>query len=410
MRAYRKLTAMALVLCLLLFLAANGLALHLDTKNEKAYRVEISRAAHEIAEKGLESLDLSQFPRLIRVTSGEGAEFLKGGEEAYAIREIEGKLYRFDYDTGNNTGTSLLRILNGCLGAAFLLLFGVLLYVKREIISPFERVSHLPEELAKGNLTMPALQHKNRYLGNFLWGMDLLREKLEHQKTEQLKLQKEKKSLILSLAHDLKTPLSAIKLYSQALSRNLYREPERQQEIFGKIGQKVEEMEGYLGKIMEASQEDFLHLEVRNGEFYLSELRNRISSYYEDKLRLLKLPCTMDFGENCLLKGDPDRCEEILQNVMENAIKYGSGGEITVSASEEGNCRIIKVANQHCSLPEEELPHIFDSFWRGSNGESIPGSGLGLYICRQLARAMGGDIFAEIRKGEMEVSLVILKA
>ena len=410
MKAFRKLTVLTAVLFAALLLGANMLVLRMDTSNQKLYRVEISRAGHEIAEKGLENLDLNGYPHLIRVTAGEGKDFLEGEDQEYALREIDGVLYRFDYLEKSTDRNKILLILNGCLGAGGLVLFSVLLYLRLQIIGPFERVSQLPKELAKGNLTMPVMQQKSRYLGSFLWGMDLLREKLEHQKAQELKLQKEKKSLILSLAHDLRTPLSAVKLYSQALSRNLYREPEKQKEIFGKIGQKADEMEAYLAKIIEASQEDFLHLEVVNREFYLEELQKPLILYYRDKLQLLKIPCSMDFGENCLLKGDRDRCEEILQNLMENAIKYGGGGEITLSAWEEGDCRILTVTSPNCTLSGEELPHIFDSFWRGTNSEGIPGSGLGLYICRQLARAMGGDIFAELRENKMMVSLVIPKA
>ena len=410
MKTFGKLTAVAGMLMLLLILGANALILGLETDSEKGYRVEISRAAREIAEEGLPRLDLQKYPSLVRVTAGEGPDFLKGGQEEYALREIEGRLYRFDYIPGKSSTGKLLLIVNGFLGLGAILLLGILLFLGRQIVSPFETMKKLPEELAKGNLTMPLQQQKSRYFGNFLWGMDLLREKLEQQKVRELALQKEKKSLILSLCHDIKTPLSAIKLYSQALERNLYGDPGKQKEIAGKIGGKADEMEGYLREIVEASQEDFLQLEVHNGEFYLKEVEKGIRSYYKDKLELLKIPCTMDFGEDCLLKGDRDRVQEILQNLMENAIKYGDGGPVSVSSGEEGDCRILTVRNENCSLPKEELPHIFDSFWRGSNSGKIQGSGLGLYICRQLAMAMGGELFAEIKDNKMEVSLVLSKA
>ena len=95
---------------------------------------------------------------------------------------------------------------------------------------------------------------------------------------------------------------------------------------------------------------------------------------------------------------------------MENTIKYGEGGAVAIVSSEEGDCRILTVINENCSLPKEELPHIFDSFWRGSNSGKVQGSGLGLYICRQLAGAMGGDVFAKIKDNKIQVSLVLSKA
>ena len=77
----------------------------------------------------------------------------------------------------------------------------------------------LTEELAKGNLSVPVKAEKSKFLGRFLWGMDMLRETLESNKEKELALQKEKKTLVLSLTHDIRTPLSAIRLYAKALAR-----------------------------------------------------------------------------------------------------------------------------------------------------------------------------------------------
>jgi len=71
---------------------------------------------------------------------------------------------------------------------------------------------------------------------------------------------------------------------------------------------------------------------------------------------------------------------------------------------------LVKIINTGCTLSDTELPHIFESFWRGSNAEKQPGSGLGLYICRQLMRNMGGEIFAELHGNEMYMTAVFLKA
>ena len=71
---------------------------------------------------------------------------------------------------------------------------------------------------------------------------------------------------------------------------------------------------------------------------------------------------------------------------------------------------LVTVRNSGCSLPDTELPHLFDSFWRGSNAQTEKGSGLGLYICRQLMHKMNGEIFAEIKDAEMCVTAVFEKA
>lgn len=233
---------------------------------------------------------------------------------------------------------------------------------------------------------------------------------MEQQKKRELDLQKEKKTLLLSLSHDIKTPLSAIKLYSKALSKGLYSDKEKQQEITRNIGVKADEIERYVSQIISASREDFLTFDVKNGEFYLSEAVKNIEDYYTEKLSLVKIDFEVGNYIDCLLKGDIDRGIEVLQNIIENAVKYGDGRQIKISFSEEENCILISVKNSGCTLSENELPHIFESFWRGSNADKIGGSGLGLYICRQLMHKMNGEIFAKTDNEFMSVTAVFQKA
>ena len=279
-----------------------------------------------------------------------------------------------------------------------------------KILRPFERLTNVPYELSKGNLTPPVKESRSRFFGKFLWGIDLLRENIEQQKQRELELQKDKKTLLLSLSHDIKTPLSAIKLYSKALSKNLYPDAEKQREIAEKINDKADEIESYVSQIITASREDFLSLEVENGEFYLSELVRNIAAYYGEKLAIVKTEFFIGEYKNCLLYGDLDRSTEVLQNIIENAIKYGDGKQLEILFPEEDEGVLISVRNSGCTLDKAELPHIFESFWRGANSENIRGSGLGLYICRQLMHKMNGEIFAEIDGDFITVTAVFGRA
>ena len=115
-------------------------------------------------------------------------------------------------------------------------------------------------------------------------------------------------------------------------------------------------------------------------------------------------------NDDCILCGDKERAVEVIQNIMENAVKYGDGKRIAIRFSKEENCQLIHISNSGCTLSDSELPHIFDSFWRGSNTGRQSGSGLGLYICRTLMRKMNGDIYAEIKDGDMTVTAVFSMA
>lgn len=327
----------------------------------------------------------------------------EGGE--YAVIASDYAFYKIFYSAGEGARQPAILLVNAAVISAILLLWIVLWYVRQKILLPFSQLMDLPYELSKGNLSLPLKESKSRFFGKFLWGMDMLRENLEENKSRELELQKEKKLLLLSLSHDIKTPLSAICLYAQALGKNLYREESKKQEIAGKIKEKAEEIEAYIGEIVTASHEDFLNFQVENSEVYVGDALGQIRRYYQDKMALNQVAFSMGKYPNCLVWGDLDRIVEVVQNVVENAIKYGDGRMIQIRAGreEEPDSFLIVVRNTGCGLAQKELPHVFDSFFRGSNVGKNPGSGLGLYICRQLMHQMEGEITAGIREEEGEL-------
>ncbi len=407
MKAFNRIFLAVMVAIILLFAVVNMILAANKTDGSRPYRVEISRLVREIETNG--SADMSE---CVYVTNIEryGEKFYSTDSD-YVIYEINGELYRFDYRTnGYSNKAYLVGNVNAFLGAMAILFIAVMLYIKFAILVPFERLSSIPYELSKGNLTTSIKETKNRFFGNFLWGIDILRENIEQQKQRELEMQKEKKTLLLSLSHDIKTPLSAIKLYSAALSRNLYLDTEKQQKIAENITEKADEIEAYVSQIITASKEDFLSLEVNIGEFYLSELVEKVTGYYREKLALIKTDFKVAKYKNRLLSGDLNRSVEVLQNIMENAIKYGDGRRMELFFSEDDECVQIAIINGSCTLGRDDLPHIFESFWRGANAENIRGSGLGLYICRQLMRKMNGEIFAEIADDIITVTAVFAKA
>ena len=396
---------------LLIILIGNGVYLYENSDNTgKIYRVEAKRVIDTIEDNNLTeaeilSLDLSGYDTLVGISVFEPSDKVKND---YLVEEINGKLYCIEYSKDRDFST--LIYMNGALLIMVVVTVVVLIYVKNKIIKPFHSMSNLSYELAKGNLSTPVKEEKSRFFGRFMWGMDMLREKLEDNKTKELEFQKERKTLILSLSHDIKTPLSSIELYSKAMSEGVYDTPEKMEEALAVISKNVKEIKGYVDEIVKTSREDFLNLEVMAGEFYLSDIMKITKEYYKDKLSSFHTTLKVDDCLECLISGDQNRMIEVIQNIMENAIKYGDGKWIRISVDEEEDCKLIHIENSGCTLKEEELPNIFDSFYRGTNTNNIKGSGLGLYICRNLMRKMDGDIYATVKPETFCVTVVARKS
>lgn len=390
---------------IVLVMSANILYFHQNNDRDgKLYLVEARRLIKEIEGSKIEARRFDQYQTIVGIK-----EFVAGEtcDHDYLVEEIAGKLYRIEY--AEERSTRLPLYVNISLLGMMIVTTMVLVYVYHKVLKPFQDMSHLPYELAKGNLSMPVKEEKSKLFGRFLWGMDMLREKLEENKERELAFQKERKTLILSLSHDIKTPLSSIELYSKALLEDLYDTQERKDEALQGIARNVKEIKGYVDEIVTASREDFLNLEVNMGEYYLSEIMRVTESYYKDKLSVIHTEFQVDEISECLVKGDKNRMVEVLQNVMENAIKYGDGKRICISLGEEEDCILIQIENSGCSLKKEELPNLFDSFYRGSNSTGMKGNGLGLYICKTLMRKMDGEIFAGMNEDIFCMTIVVRK-
>jgi two-component system sensor histidine kinase VicK len=115
-------------------------------------------------------------------------------------------------------------------------------------------------------------------------------------------------------------------------------------------------------------------------------------------------------GERRLVEVDPDRIEQIVANLLENAVKYApDGGEVQVSLEPEADGMLVRVRDRGIGIPDGWAERIFQPFGRASNaiGAHISGLGLGLYLCRQIAEQHGGRLWAESH-GEGQGTTVLL--
>lgn len=410
MKKYNRIIAVV-VLIYILIAVGSGLLMHkIKIEHNGFYKVEINRILSGLAnETDLKRLSLSEFEQVKAVKYLPATERNQSAVEAFYQPEnrltfeirpwytpdgtFKGYL-RFEYFISQSDTMRIILLVQLFLGIMALFITGVLFYIKFTIITPFNKLRTVPYELAEGHLKGEIKEEKSGYFGQFLWGMGQLRDNLDSAKGRQLQLEKEKKQMLLSLSHEIKTPLNTIGLYGKALEEDIYKTDYDKKCAAHKIGDKVKEIEGYIEEIMKASKEDILDITVNMEEFYLADLINSVRSVYTEKCKIRHIQLNIQDFDNRLLKGDIHRMQEVLENILENALKYGDGQQIEISFYEEEYRQLIRVFNTGKPVTEHELNHIFESFFRGSNSKGKKGSGLGLYICRETMHKMGGDIFA----------------
>ncbi|WP_342566153.1 HAMP domain-containing sensor histidine kinase [Paenibacillus sp. FSL R7-0345] len=394
-----------------------------EDSGDKAYRIEVNRITREISdgrEPGELKLDEYTYVRRVAWLEWDAApEALTGffdgtgvqNHAEYTVKPIfhgeePAGYLRLEYGPGPSRSPLLLLTVI-LLSAVLVAVTGLLLYIRGQIIKPFHTIEELPYALSRGNLTQGMKESKSRFFGKFIWGLNLLRETLDRQKQTNLRLEKDRQTLIASLSHELKTPVAAIKLYSSALADGLYDNEDKRRASASLIGQKAGQIENMISSIISASVSSLQEAEVHVTEFYLKDWTRRVVEHYKERLALLKIHFDVAVPEDKLLLGDPEKLLEVMDNLLENAIKYGDGSLIRISFREEDYRQLIIIENAGEPVPVNELPHIFASFWRGSNSAGKQGNGLGLFICRQLLRKMDGDIYAEAYGEGMRFVLVV---
>ena len=405
MRAFKRLCIAVIIVFLLLTAVLNLFLVREKNSNEGIYRVEAKRLADEITETG--NYELEKYPHITGVFKADDGE-LYTSDEHYLIIEAGGTLYRVEYIAGN--GQYSIAVINCVFGVLFLLMISLLYYIWGHIIVPFGRLNDVPQELAKGNLAVPIPEEKSRFFGKFTWGVNLLRESIEDSRKKEITMQRDKKLLLLSLSHDIKTPLSAIKLNAKALARGLYKDEEKRRTAAKSINTRADEIERFVSEITKAASEDFMSFEVTQGEAFLSVIITRVDVRYAPQLAMSGTEFAIEKYDDCILSCDSERLAECLQNLIENAIKYGDGRRIGISFDKMDGCELITVSNTGCTLEAKELPQIFESFHRGNNADRVQGNGLGLFICRKLIGLMDGEVYADIRDGCFRITFVVKMA
>lgn len=411
-----------IIFCVLLYLIlAVILGLCMTKEQRQAgnlYKVEMNRILSEISEPAdVGTVDLGQYQTITDVAylSADATDrnaimaFYQGNGTAESVirplDNMEGYL-RFDYQK-QTPKRQLLLLAEGVLFVSGVFLLSVLFYLKRHLIRPFHEMQEMVRELSKGNFYGEVKADRNRYFGSFLWGISALRDALYTSRKKELALQKEKKMLLLSLSHDIKTPLNMIKLYGKALEEGIYATEEEKVQACRKIGEKTQQIEAHVNEIIKASREDILHITVKKEDFYLKDLIRKVQSVYGEKCALRKCELITGAFENRLLCGDVARLLEVFENLFENAFKYGDGRRIELTFYEEDYCQLIQVFNTGMPVAENDFAYLFDSFFRGENAGGRQGNGLGLYICKEIMHKTGGEIFATQKTDGMAFTIVL---
>jgi len=283
--------------------------------------------------------------------------------------------------------------------------------IYKAYLLPMQQLEEYPEKLSKGLVrSLPETKYRN--LGKFVWGINMLADTIENNKNSLRKAEAERQTLLTGVAHGVKTPIANIKLYSEAIETGLYQADgkvnEEDAKVAAKIKSNAENIEVLVKQLLDTASTGVYGYEPVIKPFYVKSVANKIESEFGNRFVVSRIPYEVICKNNLLVNSDETGVISILSQFIENAIKYGDGRGINIVMEKQEDSVFFMVRNKGKVLNESELGSVFKSFWRGSNSDNIPGSGMGMYMAKEMARQLGGEVYARaLSSEEMEFALVL---
>lgn len=281
-------------------------------------------------------------------------------------------------------------------------------FVSQLTVNPIKKMVKFSKRIEKGDYSARINAKANDEMG-------LLARALDHMAEHLSEVEKMRKTLVQNVSHDLRTPLTVINGYLETLDNKDFTKKEKEKSL-KIIKDEVERMESMLNELSILSALDSkkykLNLEKINLNDFIIETSEMIRIEANKKNLFIKINKS---SKPFYINADRKRIKEILLNLLDNAIKYTDRGGIYIKSFREGTNIIISIKDTGKGIPEQELPYIFDRFYRGekSRSRTTGGLGIGLTIIKELIYAHNGkiEVKSELGKGtEFTLSFPISKS
>jgi two-component system phosphate regulon sensor histidine kinase PhoR len=215
-------------------------------------------------------------------------------------------------------------------------------------------------------------------------------------------LESMRRDFISNISHELRTPLASLKALTETLQESALEDPPAARRFLSQMETEVDSLAMMVQELLELSRIESGKVPLHFQSISPGGLLNKAADRLKLQAERVGLDMKIDYSEELpAILADPPRLEQVLVNLLHNAIKFTSaGGKITISAKPYGDSILFSVEDTGIGIPSEDLPRIFERFYKTDRARSGSGTGLGLSIARHLIEAHGGRIWAESIEGK----------
>ena len=219
---------------------------------------------------------------------------------------------------------------------------------------------------------------------------------------------------IIGISHDIRTPLTSAKGYTQMLLKGSLDDTEKQQRYIGKVEQRIDDVVDMLDQLFE-----YARVEAGERSFHVERINlnnifaDTLSIFYDDFVQAGCEPA-VDINEMPLyIEADVDGVKRIIENLIKNALVHGKKdvhgkGEYRFSVKKQDGQAVITMSNLTDSIEKDDIEHIFERFYTTDKSRTRKTTGLGLAIVRQFTESMGGNVSADLTEGVFRVRVAFI--
>ena len=292
-------------------------------------------------------------------------------------------------------------------------MLGVWIY--RGFINPIRQLKDATQKIKEGNLNFTLDAESDDEVGELCRNFEEMRQRLKDSAEEKLASEKENRALISNIAHDLKTPITAVKGYSEGIIDGVADTPEKKEKYIRTIYNKANEMDLLLNELTLYSRIDTNRIPYNFNKINVME-------YFDDCIEEIGLDLeAKDIGlsyfnyadDGIQIIADPEQLKRVINNIIGNSIKYldKPKGFINIRIKDVGDFIQVEIEDNGKGIAAKDLPYIFDRFYRTdtSRNSSTGGSGIGLSIVQKIVEDHGGKIWATSKETTGTIMYFVLR-
>lgn len=309
-------------------------------------------------------------------------------------------------------------LINACIAIVLILLltaFMMIVWIYQSMITPIRKLQLAAENIKEGNLDFTIDVSGEDEIAELCTTFEEMRKRLKDNAEEKLSDEKESRALISNIAHDLKTPITAVKGYSEGILDGVANTPDKVDRYVRTIYNKACEMDTLINELTIYSKIDTNRIPYNfakiNVAEYFADCSEEIGLDLESKG--IGLAYYNYVQEDVIIIADPEQLRRVVNNIIGNSVKYmnKAHGFINIRIKDVGDFIQVEIEDNGRGIAQKDLPYIFDRFYRAdaSRNSATGGSGIGLSIVKKIMEDHGGKIWATSKEDTGTIMYFVIR-